>query len=87
MLEPIENQYMLIGYIARSHGVKGEVLVISEIEAPALFDEVDLVLLQNERGDLFPARVSSVRVDQQPGRLSFFVKFEHVTDRTQAENL
>lgn len=87
MLEPIENQYMLIGYITRSHGVKGEVLIISEIEAPALFDKVDLVWLQNEREDLFPARVSSVRVDQQPGRLSFFVKFEHVKDRSESEDL
>jgi len=87
MLEPIENQYMLIGYIARSHGVKGEVLMISEIKVPDLFDEVDVVWLQDERGDLFPARVSSVRVDQQPGRLAFFVKFEHVKDRSESEDL
>jgi len=87
MLEPIEDQYQQIGHIARSHGVKGEVLIISQIEAPQLFDEIDLVHLQNTRGDLTPARIESHRVQQKNKRLSFFVKFEHVSDRNRAEKL
>ena len=87
MLEPIEDQYLKIGHIARSHGVKGEVLVISEVYAPQLFDEIDLVHIQNTRGDLVPARIESFRVQEKNNRLSFFVKFEHVTDRNQAEEL
>lgn len=87
MLESIENQYHKIGYIARSHGVQGEVLIISELDAPTLFDSLDLVRIENARGDLVPARVESVRVQEKHNRLSFFVKFEHVTDRTQADRL
>ncbi|HEX6982029.1 MAG TPA: ribosome maturation factor RimM [Balneolaceae bacterium] len=87
MLEPIENQYKKIGYIARSHGVQGEIVIIPEMDAPALFDSLDLVHLENARGDLVPARIESVRVQEKNNRLSFFVKFEHVTDRTQAEKL
>ncbi len=87
MLEPIEDQYKKIGYIARSHGVKGEVLIISRIGAPQLFDEIELAHIQNARGDLVPARIESVRAQQKNNRLSFFVKFEHVTDRNQAEQL
>lgn len=87
MLESIENQYHKIGYIARSHGVQGEVLIISELDAPTLFDSLDLVRIENARGDLIPARVESVRVQEKHHRLSFFVKFEHVTDRTQADRL
>ena len=87
MLEPIEDQYLMIGHIARSHGVKGEVLVISEVYAPQLFDEIDLVHMQNTRGDLVPARIESFRVQEKNNRLSFFVKFEHVSDRNQAEEL
>ncbi len=87
MLEPIENQYMQIGYIARSHGVQGDVLIIPDIYAPTLFDTVDLVRIVNAKGDLIPARVESVRVQEKNNRLSFFVKFEHITDRTQAEDL
>jgi 16S rRNA processing protein RimM len=87
MLEPIEDQYQQIGYIARSHGVKGEVLIISDINAPQLFDEIDLVHIQNARGDLIPARIESVRIQEKNNRLSFFVKFEHVSDRNHAEKL
>ena len=87
MLEPIENQYKKIGYIARSHGVQGDVLIIPEFYAPTLFDTLDLVRIENTRGELIPARVESVRVQEKNNRLSFFVKFEHVTDRTQAEEL
>ncbi|SMO36543.1 ribosome maturation factor RimM [Fodinibius sediminis] len=87
MLESIENQYRKIGYIARSHGVGGDVLMISEIYAPTLFDSLDLVWIENARGDLVPARIESVRVQEKNNRLSFFVKFEHVTDRTQADAL
>ena len=87
MLEPIENQYKMIGYISRSHGVQGEVLIIPDIYAPTLFDVLDLVRIETNRGDLVPARVESVRVQEKNNRLSFFVKFEHITDRTQAEEL
>ncbi|WP_445664167.1 ribosome maturation factor RimM [Fodinibius sp. AD559] len=87
MLEPIENQYKKIGYISRSHGVQGEVLIIPDVYAPTLFDALDLVRIETARGDLVPARIESVRVQEKHNRLSFFVKFEHVTDRTQAENL
>jgi len=87
MLEPLENQYAKIGYIARSHGVAGDVLIIPELYAPTLFDALDLVRIETARGDLIPARIESVRVQEKNNRLSFFVKFEHVTDRTQAENL
>ncbi|MEL7833086.1 ribosome maturation factor RimM [Fodinibius sp. Rm-B-1B1-1] len=87
MLEPIENQYEKIGYISRSHGVQGEVLIIPDIYAPSLFDVLDLVRIETTRGDLIPARVESVRVQEKNNRLSFFVKFEHVADRTQAEEL
>ena len=87
MLESIEHQYRKIGHIARSHGVQGDVLIIPESYVPTLFDSLDLVRIENTRGDLIPARIESVRVQEKNNRLSFFVKFEHVADRTQAEKL
>jgi len=87
MLESIESQYRKIGHIARSHGVQGELLIIPELYAPTLFDSLDLVRIENARGDLVPARIESVRTQEKNNRLSFFVKFEHVTDRTEADQL
>jgi|AntRauTorckE6833_2_1112554.scaffolds.fasta_scaffold43517_2 16S rRNA processing protein RimM len=87
MLEPADQQYVMIGYIAQSHGVDGTVLIIPEFYAPDLFETVDLVRLQDTRGDLVPARIESVRVQQKNNRLSFFVKFDHITDRNESEAL
>lgn len=87
MLESIEHQYRRIGHIARSHGVQGDVLIIPDHYVPTLFDSLDLVRIENTRGDFIPARIESVRVQEKNNRLSFFVKFEHVADRTQAEQL
>lgn len=84
---PIEDQYFLAGHVNQSHGIDGTVLVIPVEEAanPALFDDVTLVHLQNERGDLIPARINSVNVQQKEDRISFFVKFEHINNRNEAE--
>ena len=87
MLEPADQQYVMIGHIAQAHGVDGTILMIPEHDAPALFETIDLVRLQNTRGDLVPARIESVRVQERNDRLSFFVKFDHITDRNQAEAL
>lgn len=87
MLEPIENQYLQVGHINRVHGIDGEVSIISEVYVPTLFDKIKLVHLQNSRGDLIPARIASVRTEEKQNRLSFFVKFEHVVDRAEAEEL
>ncbi|MDX1671287.1 MAG: ribosome maturation factor RimM [Balneolaceae bacterium] len=87
MLEPVENQYMRIGQIARPHGVEGEVMITSDFFIPDLLEEIELVRYENSRGDLIPARVESVRVEEKQNRLSFFVKFEHVMDRGQAVEL
>jgi 16S rRNA processing protein RimM len=85
MLEPADQQYVCIGRVARSHGVEGAILMIPDIDAPSLFDDIDLVRLEDARGDLIPARVQSVRVQKKNNRLSFFVKFDHITDRNQAD--
>jgi len=85
MLEPKESQYVAIGRIARSHGMDGTVMVIPAMDDPALFEHVDLIRFKNARGDLIPARIESVRKQQKNKRLTFFVKFEHIASRNQAE--
>lgn len=87
MLEPVDHQYILIGQVARSHGVDGTILMIPEFYAPELFDDIELVRIENARGDLIPARIESVRVQEKNNRLSFFVKFDHISDRNEAEAL
>lgn len=87
MLEPVEEQYIVIGHVVRSHGVKGEVVVQPAFESPDLFDDVRMVRYRNRRQELVPARIERVRSQEKGNRLSFFVKFEHVSDRNQAEEV
>lgn len=87
MLEPVEDQYQVIGHVVNAHGVKGEVLVQPGFESPDLFDGLSLLHYQNARGELVPARIERFRTQQKGDRLSFFVKFEHISDRNEAAEL
>lgn len=87
MLEPAEDQYIVIGEVIRSHGIKGEVVVQPAFVNRGLFDDLHLVHYENARRELVPARLERVRIQEKGNRLSFFVKFEHVSDRNQAEEI
>jgi 16S rRNA processing protein RimM len=86
-VEPLENQYKRIGRIAGPHGLDGTVLVVPESGAADILERIDLVRLQDNSGNLVPARVESVRVQQEKKRTTFFVKFNHITDKDQALQL
>lgn len=81
------SPFTLIGHISRSHGLKGELKVDFETNSPDLVRELEMVYLQNSRGDYFPCRVKQIRTEGKENRLSFFVQFEHIADRNTAEAL
>lgn len=87
MLEPVEEQYRLIGRITKPHNVHGEVVIVPEAELAFddLFDILELVRLRNNRGDLVPVRIKKVRPQRKSHKLSFFVKFDRIADRNEAE--
>lgn len=87
MTQSQTSQYTEVGYVARAHGTAGEVMIIPEFAVPDLLQTEDLVRIKNHRGDLIPARIEKLRVDDRKNRISFFVKFDHVADRTEAEQL
>lgn len=76
-----------IGHINRSHGLKGEVKVSLETDHPEIAQQLEVVYLQNDRGDYIPRRIASIRSEAKGHRISFFVQFEHIADRTAAEAL
>lgn len=76
-----------IGIISRSHGIHGELKVLFEIENPEAISELKMVYLRNVRGDFFPKRVQDIRIEEKKNKLSFFVQFEQITDRSAAEAL
>lgn len=76
-----------IGQVARSQGLAGELKLLLETNSPTAVQNLELVYMQNSRGDYFPCRIKKIRTEGKENRLSFFVHFEHIADRNAAEAL
>lgn len=81
------SQFQQIGHFARSHGVHGELLLISEYAVDSLLDQHPLLRYRDDRGDLVPARLEDVRKSEAGNRNAFFVKLFYIEDRHEAEQL
>ncbi len=81
------SPFVQVGYIARPQGLKGELKVLFESESKEAIEQISVVYLRNDRGDFYPCRVSSIRVEGKGNKISFFVQFETIADRTSAEAL
>lgn len=79
--------FMSIGHIDRAHGLQGEVKVVWELPDPTVIDRQEnlLVFLKNNRGDLYPLRVLSFRKEKKRNSTLFFVTFDKIANRSQAE--
>lgn len=76
-----------IGFILQSHGLDGELKVSFETDSPEAVEDLKLVYLRNDRGDFYPARITDTRPDDKRDSFTFFVQFDHIADRTAAEDL
>ena len=83
----IQSAFQKVGTIVKAHGLKGEVLIDTEVDLPEILEKQQLFYVNNQRGDLEPKRVEKSWLANKQGRPSFFVKFESVDDRAQAERL
>lgn len=81
------SQYQQIGHFARSHGVHGELLLISEYAIDSLLEQHPLIRYRDDRGDLVPARLENVRRSDAGNQNAFFVKLFYIEDRHEAEQL
>lgn len=75
-----------IGRIVKMHGLDGTVRVVPDRDDVShLFSEGSLLYLKSRRGELMPARIENAR-QEGGGRPLFFVKFDRISDRTEAES-
>jgi len=81
------ENFIDVGHIVRPQGLMGEVKVVFSTLNPEEINKFTLVYLKNSRGDFYPVRINSVRPEKSTNANSFFVQFEHVTDRSGAEEL
>lgn len=75
-----------VGVIVRAHGTSGEVVLNPAFDEASVYAAQEIFYLLRGR-DAVPARTEKVRLVQKGDQLSFFLKFEHITNRTEAESL
>lgn len=86
MDQSMRNRFVEIGRIGRPRGLEGVVRFMpNQNFVDDLFDRVDLFYMKNERSDLVPSRIDSVYVEAKRNDQTFFVKFDMIANRTDAE--
>lgn len=82
----MRNDLVSVGFISRAHGTAGEIVIQPTNDALEIFSVDQVITLRNGREEL-PARAETLKLVRKGNQHSFFVKFEHITNRTEAERL
>lgn len=86
MVNNTHNRFVEIGRIGRPRGLDGVVRFMpNDIFLEGLFDQTDLFYVRDSRSDLVPVRIQNLHIESKKNQLSFFVKFDMITDRAGAE--
>jgi 16S rRNA processing protein RimM len=72
-----------LGYIVKTHGIKGQVVAFFDVDFPEDYEDLESVFL-DQQGRLVPFFIDNME-PQQKGR--FIIKFEDITTLEQAEKL
>lgn len=81
------HRFIEAGTVRGVHGLDGGLMIEwlhSDLE---LISRLDRLFVKNERGDMEPYRVIEARVSLKRGRPSFFVQFDRITNRSEAERM
>jgi 16S rRNA processing protein RimM len=81
------SPFVQIGQVVRAHGLHGELKIDFETRNTEAVQALTLVYLRNDRGDFYPARISEIRTEGKGNKISFFVQFDHIADRSSSEPL
>ncbi len=77
-----------IGRIGRARGLEGWVRLLPEISLTDRFlPENPVVYIKNDRSGFEPLRIEDFYTEEKRNQVSFFVKFDMITNRTDAEAL
>jgi 16S rRNA processing protein RimM len=86
MATSAKDRFIEIGRIGRPRGLDGVVRFMpNEIFNADLFNHVALLYMRNKRSDLVPARIERVYTESKRNQLMFFVKFDMIANRSDAD--
>jgi 16S rRNA processing protein RimM len=81
---PARSELLLIGYIPRAHGLKGEVVIKTFDPASSVLDEVERLVVVTKEGDRRELNINTL--GQAPGA-DLLVTFKSITHRDKADVL
>ncbi len=82
------SRFNEIGRIGKARGLEGWVRFLPEPDVSTdFFEESAIVYIKNERSGFQPLRIDDHYAEEKKNQLSFFVKFDMITDRTEADSL
>ena len=79
------NEWMVVGVITSSHGIKGQVKVKSLSDFEERFIAPGMRWLQKENEP--PSKIELISGFKQPGKDTFIIKLQGINTRTHAEQL
>lgn len=86
MTPSVHNRFAEIGRLGKAHGLQGEIRFLPNNDfAPDLFDRVSIYYMKNHRSDMVPVRLTYFRTESKQKQLLFFVKFDVIATRSDAE--
>jgi len=85
MLQDRDEQYHPVALIMKAHGVHGELKVEVSEEYPEIFEYTELFWAANSDDMLVPMRIIDYRQIESAGGQLFFVHFDGIDNRDEAE--
>lgn len=87
MTKLVNNRFVEIGRIGRARGLEGKVRFMPNSNFTADIFESNLICyMKNDRSDLTPVRIKSLQVENKKNQQLFFVKFDTIASREEADN-
>lgn len=79
------HRFIEAGTVRGVHGLDGGLTIDWSHSDTELVSRLDRLFVKNERGDMEPYRVLEARFSLKRGKPSFFVQFDRITNRSEAE--
>jgi 16S rRNA processing protein RimM len=79
------NRFAEIGRIGKAHGLQGEFRFLPGDHFTAdLFERISIFYMKNRRSDMVPLRLMEYRLESRNKQPLFFVKFDAIANRSDA---
>lgn len=86
MAQSANNRFVEIGRIGKPRGLDGIVRFLpTAVFTDDLLDPDHILYMRNNRSDLIPVRTETVQTEMKKNQQSFFVKFDTIANRNEAE--